>query len=222
MKEAVIICAGAPQPALHKIEPLISRYDIVKFVGADRGALRLVKAGYMLDIAVGDFDSVTAEELAFIQVKSRHFEQYPSEKDDTDTGIALMKAIELAPQADYYLFGSLGQHGGRLDHTLCNLYLAYQARFQPILERLVQIETHTQVQYCKAGTHIIPQVACDYVSIIAMTPVQQLSIQGAKYTLPATDFAQPCSLISNEFIDQPIRIDFETGIVMVMFVNEPK
>ncbi|MDU1741293.1 MAG: thiamine diphosphokinase, partial [Streptococcus lutetiensis] len=55
------------------------------FVGVDRGSLFLLENKLPLDIAVGDFDSVSQDELQEIQHKAGVFIQANPEKDDTDT-----------------------------------------------------------------------------------------------------------------------------------------
>lgn len=42
-------------------------YDFDYFVGIDRGSLFLLKNGLSLDMAVGDFDSITEDELLYIK-----------------------------------------------------------------------------------------------------------------------------------------------------------
>ena len=120
-KACVIVCGGGPNPALDQIENLIQAYDQVYFVGADRGALRLVRAGYVLDMALGDFDSVSEEERQVIEAHSQEFQAFPSEKDDTDGHLALDMAMTRWPEADYVALGFLGERGGRLDHFLANI-----------------------------------------------------------------------------------------------------
>ena len=115
-KACVIVCGGGPNPALDQIENLIQAYDQVYFVGADRGALRLVRAGYVLDMALGDFDSVSEEERQVIEAHSQEFQAFPSEKDDTDGHLALDMAMTRWPEADYVALGFLGERSGQLDH----------------------------------------------------------------------------------------------------------
>lgn len=66
--------------------------DFELFVGVDHGSLFLLKNQLPLDLAVGDFDSVSKEELQMIQEKAGDFIKAAPEKDDTDTELAL-KAI---------------------------------------------------------------------------------------------------------------------------------
>ena len=218
----VIVCGGGPNPALDQIENLIQAYKQVYFVGADRGALRLVRAGYVLDVALGDFDSVSEEERQVIEAHSQEFQAFPSEKDDTDGHLALDMAMTRWPKADYVALGFLGERGGRLDHFLANIWLAHQPRFQAGLSRLSLLEAHHKVRFLEPGHHVLAYEPCLYLSVISLTPVQGLSIQGAKYTLPATDCASPQSLISNEYkaSQEPVEIAFESGLVMIFWVNQ--
>lgn len=64
----------------------------------------------------------------------------------------------------------------------------------------------------------------DYLSIITLTAVEQLSIQNAVYNLGTTDIGYPRALISNEFIDKnhPVKLSFKQGLVLVLRVNERK
>lgn len=54
--------------------------DFELFVGVDRGSLFLLKNQLPLDLAVGDFDSVSKEELQMIQEKAGDFIKAAPEK----------------------------------------------------------------------------------------------------------------------------------------------
>lgn len=219
-KKCVIICGGAQSPALEQIPSIIEQYDQTVIIGADRGALRLVQAGYTLDYAVGDFDSVSKLELKHIKENAYHFTQYPMEKDDTDMGIGMKLAIKTAPEADYYLLGALGEKGGRLDHFISNLWMVHLPQYRPYIERIYFVESHSRTSFYMAGEHFLKNNGAQYLSIIALTPVKQLTICNAKYELPTTDISHPCAFISNEFIEGDARISFSSGIMMVMTVTE--
>ena len=222
MKEVVIICGGASEPALEQIASLNEVYQKVWLIGVDRGAWRLVQAGYVLDIAVGDFDSVDEAERRQIQASSHVFHLLEAEKDDTDMEIGLSLAIQHYPQADYVLIGSLGEQGGRLDHGLCNIWLAHQPRFQPVLDRLTLVEHHHVGRFYLPGNYQLVYQPCRYLSIISLTPTKQLQIQGAKYSLKPTDFSYPRALISNEYqpTHETVQLSFEEGLVLVFWVNQ--
>ncbi len=54
------------------------------YVGVDAGAIKLLDYGYPLHWALGDFDSVTPEELEWITGQTERFLQAPAEKDDVE------------------------------------------------------------------------------------------------------------------------------------------
>jgi thiamine pyrophosphokinase len=54
-------------------------------VGVDRGALKAIRSSIHLDYAIGDFDSVSKEELELIKAGSSNIEALNPSKDDTDT-----------------------------------------------------------------------------------------------------------------------------------------
>lgn len=221
-RQCVILCGGADKPNLARIDQLIPLYSSKKFIGVDRGGLILVEAGYSLDYALGDFDSVTSEELEKIEASSLNVKKYSSMKDDTDMELALNITIELFPEADYYIFGGIGEELGRLDHLFANVWLVYQPRFQAIVDRLQFIESNHVIKFYKPGSYQIEaNKQTDYLSLVSLTAVKQLVIQNAKYDLQAVDLAYPRALISNEFIDdQIVHISFESGIIMIMWVEE--
>lgn len=97
-------------------QSLLSKYDA--YVGIDRGALYLLQAGYPVDLAVGDFDSLSNEEQKEVFAKAKEYTRSPAEKDDTDTQLGILKTFERYPQAEVTLIGATG---GRLDHLLANL-----------------------------------------------------------------------------------------------------
>ena len=83
-----------------------------QWVGVDRGTLRLLAAALTPAFAVGDFDSLTPDELAQVKTQVKTLHQAPAEKDETDTEMAVRFAFEAG--ADQVRL--VGATGGRLDH----------------------------------------------------------------------------------------------------------
>ena len=81
--------------------------DFDYFVGVDRACLRLLELGLPIDLAVGDFDSVSRSELEMIQSATKDCMIAPAEKDDTDTELALKITFQLYPEAEVTIFGAL-------------------------------------------------------------------------------------------------------------------
>lgn len=224
--QAIVICGGAPNPALDVLKNKID-IETAFFIGVDRGALFLLQAGLPLSLAVGDFDSVNPAEFIQIKQAAGKLLQSVPEKDDTDMELALQAVVEglyQAPQAvPIYLVGGLGEPAGRLDHLLANLYLVYQPRYHQLINQLRFIERHHDMRFYQPGTHTLKnQPGTQYLSVITLSPVEGLEIKGAKYTLDSTDLNIPRAYISNEFntSNKSAQLSFSKGLVAVMWVGE--
>lgn len=88
-------------------------------IAADAGIRHLQRLNVWPDLIVGDFDSL-GHIPAFPDV-----EVCPVEKDDTDSMIAIRRALDMG-YTELRLFGALG--GARLDHTLANVQSIAYAR----------------------------------------------------------------------------------------------
>ena len=81
-------------------------------IAADGGMEHLKRAGLIPDLLVGDFDSWNLPAPKDLPV---HL--LPHEKDDTDTGVAIMEG-RARGYARFCLYGGVG---GREDHTFANI-----------------------------------------------------------------------------------------------------
>src|SRR5690606_29585109 len=94
-------------------------------IAADSGIDQAHALGLTVDIAVGDFDSVTPGALARAEAAGATVERHPVAKDATDLELALDAAAQHRP--DQVLV--LGGHGGRLDHQLANALLLASPKY---------------------------------------------------------------------------------------------
>ena len=93
----VVLVAGMCETA-----PFIAHAD---YIGVDHGAVCCMRQGIAMRKAVGDFDSITKEELA--QLKQYcEVEKLPSHKNETDTEVAIEAALRMGYD-DIILYGSL-------------------------------------------------------------------------------------------------------------------
>jgi thiamine pyrophosphokinase len=104
--KTVVVLAGGPDPPAGFSVP-----DGATVIAADGGA----ELGLAVDLAVGDFDSITEETLA----RMARVERHPPDKDASDLELALATAMLLEPERILVL----GSAGGRLDHLLGSLLL---------------------------------------------------------------------------------------------------
>ena len=85
------------------------------YVGVDGGCLKLLEQGLPLDIAVGDFDSVSETDLRQIQTQAKQVIQSIPEKNDiflpTDPDLApYMEQIQLVDGQNRLIYRSAGCH----------------------------------------------------------------------------------------------------------------
>ena len=91
-----------------------------RIIGADAGALFLVRHGIKPHLSLGDFDSVSPEEQKDIRAESLESASFdPVDKNYTDTELAFRRGLDLKPSSILLL----GATGSRLDHTLANVHL---------------------------------------------------------------------------------------------------
>ncbi|BAN60813.1 coenzyme metabolism [Streptococcus anginosus subsp. whileyi MAS624] len=191
--------------------------DFDLFIGVDRGSLLLIEQGICPDLAVGDFDSVSEKELALICSQSKEVLQAQPEKDDTDLELAVKAAFARYPQAQVTIFGAFG---GRLDHTLANIFLPSDLEITPYMQQIRLCSAQNELSYCPQGRHEIKPVAG--MNYLAFMPADdsRLSIEGAKYPLNESNYFFKKVYASNEFIDEPVFLECQSGYVIVIYSKD--
>jgi thiamine pyrophosphokinase len=185
------------------------------WAGVDRGVYLLLKEGIVPDFTYGDFDSVDASEWAFI---NRHMEvaPVPSRKDDTDLEMCLKDLVERGYQSiDVY-----GAIGGRLDHTLGNIFLLMHGAFDGI--DITLIDAQNVMRRLDAGTHEVEKVeTMRYASFIPFVEGTSLTLEGFEYNLEKERLKLGATLtISNEFLGATATVHTDEPIIMIQSRDE--
>ena len=89
-------------------------------IAADGGARNAGRLGVRLDRWVGDGDSIAPDDLAALGAAGVDIRRSPADKDESDTELALLAAVEAGADA-VTILGALG--GVRVDHALSNVGL---------------------------------------------------------------------------------------------------
>lgn len=110
----IVIVAGGD--ISDRFIPDIRKADMV--IGADRGAHWLIERRIPLDLAIGDFDSVSEAEKRRIRNTATSWKEFPAYKDATDLELAADEAIRMKPKI-VMIYGALG---GRFDHSVGALH----------------------------------------------------------------------------------------------------
>jgi thiamine pyrophosphokinase len=116
--KAVIVLNGELKGNKEECKKLIGEKDVL-FVAADGGALLLESIGFLPDVIIGDFDSLTKAQYQRYEKMGVKIIKYPVEKDETDGELALQYCRERG----FNNVIIIGFAGGRLDQQLANIFL---------------------------------------------------------------------------------------------------
>ncbi|MFD3445457.1 thiamine diphosphokinase [Microbacteriaceae bacterium 4G12] len=185
----------------------------VIWAAVDRGAYHLLQAGIVPEVAFGDYDSVTAEELKWMQGQTNELHMMPREKDETDLEIAINWAIQQKPQ----LIRIFGATGGRLDHALANVQMLTKGLHSGI--HMIVVDNKNEIYLRLPGSYCINKHAkFPYISFLPLTDtVTGITLQGFKYKLTDRTIQWGSTLcISNELSMEKGTFSFTSGILMVI------
>ena len=197
-----ILLLGASPETTRWLHGPEDSYDYIICVD---GGLKLAKLwGRKPDFILGDGDSYKEAFPEEINKRS-----YPSEKDETDSELALAKALEMGA-TKITLTGFLG---GRLDHSLANLAL-----ISLIKNVKVQfLEEWGQVFFADKCNEVTGAVG-DTVSLLPLfEDVEGVNTQGLKYPLANEIlYGHKSRGISNELIAEKAIIKKENGRLLIV------
>ena len=180
-------------------------------IAADSGLDHAHALGLRVDVAVGDFDSVSPPALARAEASGAVVERHPAAKDATDLELALDAALARGPQRIVVL----GGHGGRVDHLLANAALLTSERYAA-----VEVVAHmggATLTVVRDEAELQGQRG-ELVSLLALhRPAVGVTTHGLLYPLTGEDL-EPGSTrgVSNELVTPPGRVSLEAGVLLVV------
>lgn len=173
-------------------------------IAADGGYEYCLQEGLTPHLLLGDFDSLTVipTDISILR--------YPSEKDDTDTMLAIKEGLSRG----YRRFQLYGCGGGRLDHTLGNLQaLSFLAK------EGAQGFLYTETEVFSAifnDTLLLPAREDGLFSVFCLGHDLSVTIRGAKYPLEKKHLRADLPLgVSNRFQSKPVEIVAEGGCLLI-------
>lgn len=168
-------------------------------IAVDQSVLSLYKQRIKIDLAIGDFDSLTNTGV----LRQLNTIKLPDEKDVTDTFQAIVEAYQMEPE-DVFLIGGIG--GDRIEHFYGHLLLFNRFPFLKIFD------DHTHIQLLESGKHEVDSQ--DYISFFAFHDAT-ITLEGFKYPLNEYHLTSYDSLgISNELLEKKGHITIHHGRVI--------
>jgi len=205
VETAIVIAASPP----NQTAPILA--DGAFVVAADGGADTALALGLHVDLAIGDFDSLSAGGLAALERAGTRIEKHPAAKNATDLELALDAALAAAPRSILVV----GSAGGRLDHVLSSLELLASSRY-------VGVELDAQLG--DALVHVIRDSRA-----FQGTPGELLSLhavhgaargvltEGLRYPLVGETLEPGSSRgVSNVFAEPEARVSLTDGVLLAI------
>ena len=194
---------------LSESEPccLDNSFDLV--LAADGGYRTAKKMNLDIDVLLGDFDSITSEEIKEAESKGIKTISFPTDKDKTDGELAVDYAISEMSE-ELVILGSFKEE---LDHALGNLFLLFKIDKVGIKSKLLtqkyEIELiNSEKEYLEKQGHELSLIPVSEI-------VEDLNIEGSHYNLTNVKVEMGQTLtLRNIIIDKKAKVYFKKGKVL--------
>ncbi len=178
---------------------------------ADGGAAHLKKLGVTPDILLGDFDSISIEDLEQYQNAGVQIMKFPAEKDMTDSELAVEIAIEKGCR-EIVLIGSMGT---RFDHTLANIFL---------LKKMLDLgvagtaaDEYNEIRLIRESIHLNREPGMKVTLLPMSETVEGVTTKGLYYPLKDATLRKGSTWgVSNEFVESAASVTITSGELLVI------
>lgn len=184
-------------------------------VAADSGLDVALAAGLSPTALVGDLDSVSAAGLTWVTEHGVPVDEHPADKNDTDTALAVRRALELGA-TEVVVLGS--DSFDRLDHLLATLTClgapelatcdALSARFGTTVAHVLHPQRRVTLHLAAGDTFSLLSLHGECTGV---------DVQRARWPLAAAHLSAGSTLgISNESLGEPVTVAVTTGVLTVI------
>lgn len=178
-------------------------------IAADGGLYALESVGIRPNLLMGDLDSLGTHPLP----EGLPLEQFPVEKDDTDTGIALAQGYAMG----YREFALYGCAGGRVDHLLANFQSMCRYSKRGASVRLAA-ENYDAYALTNGSITLPHRPAGTTVSIFCHGgKAEGVTLRGLYYPLDGYTLTSDHPLgVSNQHTQETAQISVQDGTLMII------
>lgn len=211
-----------------------SSFDYI--ICADKGLQYCHKFKIHPSLIVGDLDSVDNNYMAEYSNKGCPVMVYPSEKDMSDTELAVRAALFPSPIhcinaddliKDFFFeedshITVLGGLGKRFDHTLANIALLEKYSLPSKCITINLIDGYNNIEILLPGTHQISTSKEKYIGFISLSEkTENLTLSGFLYDTAGITLQRCSSLcISNEIRAESATLSFDKGTLLMVRSND--
>ncbi|MGI6020014.1 MAG: thiamine diphosphokinase [Lachnospiraceae bacterium] len=216
---SVVICGGVLETEF--ILEKIASFSPDQIIAMEKGVRFCMDNGLRVDCAVGDFDTIGDEIIPLLEKNGTEVLRYPSEKDETDSEIAVRKACETGSD----IICILGATGGRLDHFMANIsLLEYAKRCSGGSVSDVFIADSKNEIRLYEGKHVLKKsyVNNRYVSFIRFFGDPVITLCGFRYDVAGYRMTSdnPSRCISNMIDDEEAYAEVRDGKVLMILASD--
>ncbi len=216
LHETVIVVAGGENPSTDPLRPAgVAAVGQATVIAADGGVDRALALGLHVDLAVGDFDSVSRDGLAAAAAAGARIERHPTAKDATDLELALDAAMALSPSRVLVI----GAAGGRLDHLLASLLVLGSWRYRDVeIDALLGAARAHVIRDSRSFGGTVGEL----VSLLPLHgPAEGVTTSGLVYPLAGETLTAGTSRgISNLFAAAEAHVEVGRGVVAAVCPGE--
>jgi thiamine pyrophosphokinase len=190
------------------VKYLSEKVDLL--IGVDGGTKVLKDLSLVPDVLVGDFDSLDRNILLYFKNLGVEIREFPAEKDEIDSELASMVAQEYGATVQIFT----GVIGDRIDHSIGVIQLMFMLKSSGLTPYIV--EEKFEIGILKNENLVFKCSKDELWSILPLNgDVCGLTLEGFKYSLRKAKmpFGKPFG-ISNETIEDTVKIDIENGCII--------
>lgn len=204
--DAVVVFAAGPDPA-----GVVSVPPGAVIVAADGGAEHALRLGLAVDVAVGDFDSISRSGLAALERAGVRVERHACVKDATDLELALDVAVGLRPRRILVV----GSGSGRADHAFGQLLLLGSEAYRGVE---IDAQVGRALIHVIRGERSLAGARGELISLFALHgPAVGVATEGLVYPLCGETLAPGSSRgVSNVFAAEEARVRLERGVLLAV------
>jgi len=193
-------------------EKVLSFSKDADFIIACDGGLNILdKLKIKPHLILGDFDSVDPKILSSYKDVKR--EQFKSEKDLTDSEIALQEALSLNPEEIYLL----GMTGSYFDHSLGNIFNLLR-NYASGTE--INIVTDNSIISAVSGKKQFNNLSGRRISFFPLGEVKDFKMEGFKYLYKKNNLGILDYSVSNVIECDSAEISFISGFLLAILFDE--
>ena len=209
-----LILSGGDAPsraALDAARPGWRDVDLV--IGADSGARHAAGLGLPLHRVVGDFDSLSAAEVATFAAAGAGIERHPVDKEATDTELALLAALD----AGATQISILATWGRRADHALGTAALLTHPRLAAAGATAELLDAASRIRHLQGDAVLRLELALGtIVSLIPWGGDTVVTASGLQWPLERATLRVGASRgISNVSVEPTVEIHLHHGALLV-------